>query len=338
MKYANRWFWVLLPLLFGGLVACDDDNATDPIPDPVNEAEVLVDYLEATRNYNVQSGFVIKAKDVHTNVVTEANQYVIDIRAASDFATGHIEGAVNVPLGDLATHLAGMNPAPSTYDVVVIACYSGQSAAYATGVVRAMGYENVKSMKWGMSSWHTDFSGSWVNNRSNARATEFETGASPAKFAEGDLPTLNTGFEDGPSILAARGAAVLAEGFGAAKLTNADLFQDLDGHYVMNFWPQDLYENTGHVPGAILYDPSTTPWLSTTYLKTLPTDQPVVTYCYTGQTSAYLTGYLRVLGYDAKTLLFGNNGMIYDKMVTDGVPNAFDPATEIMDYEYAGMP
>ena len=88
MKYANKWFWVLLPLLFGGLVACDDSNATDPIPDPVDEAEVLVDYLEATRNYNVQGGFVIKAKDVHTNVVTEADQYVIDIRAASDFATG----------------------------------------------------------------------------------------------------------------------------------------------------------------------------------------------------------------------------------------------------------
>lgn len=335
MRHNHRRFWILLPLLLGGMVACDDDNGTEPLPEPLDEAEVLVTYLEATRGYDVQGGFVIKSTDVHTNVLTEADQYVIDIRAAADYNAGHIEGAVNVAFDELDAHLASMSPAPSTYDVIVIACYSGQTAAYATGILRAMGYENVKSMKWGMSSWHADFSGSWVNNRSNARATEFETGASPAKSAEGELPTLNTGFEDGPSILAARAAAVLDAGFGPAKLTNADLFQDLDGHYIMNFWPASLYENTGHVPGAILYDPSTTPWLSTTYLKTLPTDEPVVTYCYTGQTSAYITGYLRVLGYDAKTLLFGANGMIWDKMVADGVANAFNPATEVHDYAYA---
>jgi filamentous hemagglutinin family protein len=59
-----------------------------------------------------------------------------------------------------------------------------------------------------------------------------------------------------------------------------------------------------------------------------------VIYCYTGQTSAYLTGYLRVLGYDARSLLFGANGMIFDKMITDGVASAFVPETQIMDYDY----
>ena len=35
----------------------------------------------------------------------------------------------------------------------------------------------------------------------------------------------------------------------------------------------------------------------------------VVTYCYTGQTSAVITAWLRVLGYDAYSLSFGMNGM-----------------------------
>ena len=35
----------------------------------------------------------------------------------------------------------------------------------------------------------------------------------------------------------------------------------------------------------------------------------VVTYCYTGQTSALLTACLRVLGYDAYSLKFGMNGL-----------------------------
>ena len=34
-----------------------------------------------------------------------------------------------------------------------------------------------------------------------------------------------------------------------------------------------------------------------------------MTYCYTGQTSAVVTAYLRVLGYDAYSLTFGMNGI-----------------------------
>ena len=49
-------------------------------------------------------------------------------------------------------------------------------------------------------------------------------------------------------------------------------------------------------------------------LKTLPTNKQVVVYCWTGQTSANLAAYLRVIGYDAKSLTYGANGMIYDKL------------------------
>lgn len=48
-------------------------------------------------------------------------------------------------------------------------------------------------------------------------------------------------------------------------------------------------------------------------------DKSVVIYCYTGQTSAFTTAYLRILGYDAKSLLFGTNGMFYDKCVDAGM-------------------
>ena len=66
-----------------------------------------------------------------------------------------------------------------------------------------------------------------------------------------------------------------------------------------------------------------------TDLKTIPTDKTVVVYCYTGQTSANLAAYLRVIGYDAKSLLFGTNGMIYDDMTKSKWGEA-----AIMGYEY----
>ena len=241
---------------------------------------------------------------------------------------------MNVPAGSLVDHLKAMNPAASSYTNIVLVCYSGQTAAFAVGAVRAMGYSNVKSMKWGMSAWHTDFSASWVNNRSNARATEFVTGASPALNAAGDLPVLSTGLTTGAAIAESRVKSVLSTGFGAGSITHANLYLNLGGHYIINFWPQATYEGTGHINGALLYDPAVKPFLSTGLLKTLPTNKPVVLYCYTGQTSAYLSGYLRVLGYDARSLLFGANGMIFDKMLSNGVPNAFVPASEIMEYDY----
>jgi hypothetical protein len=45
-----------------------------------------------------------------------------------------------------------------------------------------------------------------------------------------------------------------------------------------------------------------------------------------------MAAYLRLLGYDAKSLLYGSNGMIYDKMVTAKMTTFND--AQIMGYEY----
>lgn len=331
MIYAKNRLYLLLVLVLAGLAACD----TTTEPDPINEAQVLVEYIEANRGYDIHGGFNISASDTRTSILTAPDDHlVIDIRAAADYAAGHVPGAVNVGLDALPDYLASLSPAASTYDKIILVCYSGQSASYATGILRAMGYENVFNMLLGMASWHEDFAGVWANNISNARATEFVTTASPAMNEAGELPTLTTGFEDGASILDARAAAVFAEGWDPATITNAAVFMDLAGHYIINFWPENLYLAVGHIPGAINYEPADTPFLLDTFLTTLPTDQPVVIYCYTGHGSAYLAGYLRILGYDARTLLFGANGMAYDRMVDNGIGSAFDPATHVMNYDY----
>jgi hypothetical protein len=52
-----------------------------------------------------------------------------------------------------------------------------------------------------------------------------------------------------------------------------------------------------------------------------------VVYCYTGQTSAFTAAYLRILGYNAKSLLFGTNGMIYNEMLDFNERNPDAPMT-----------
>lgn len=312
------------------VTACEKDDEK-----VVNEAEVLAEYLESTdsplmKDYiNTDCPSIMGATEVRTLNAT-GDVYIVDIRAAADYATGHIPNAVNVAVPNLLTHMESINT--GEYTKVAVVCYSGQTAAWATSILRLLGYDNVFSMKWGMSSWHQDFANPWKNAiaSGNLYATQFTSNAT-AKAEKGEMPELKTGFDNGQDILEARAEAVLAEGYTPARVSNTDVFNNLEDYYIVNYWPADQYTDPGHIPGAVQYTPKQTLKLDVD-LKTLPTDKPVVVYCYTGQTSSFIAAYLRMLGYDAKSLLFGANAMIYNKMTEKNMTTFKD--SEIMGYEY----
>jgi rhodanese-related sulfurtransferase len=301
----------------------------------VNESQVLAEYLESANSplmkdfVNSDMPTIMAASEVKT--LNETNQvYIIDIRSAADFATGHIANAQNVTVADILTHIKGVNLA--SYTKVAIVCYTGQTAGFAASILRLMGYDKVFSMKWGMCAWHADFASKWKNTvaAGNAYASQF-TATATAKNTAGEMPVLTTGKTTGQEILEARVAAVLTEGFTPASVTSKAVFDNLAGYYIVNYWPAAQYADPGHIPGAVQYEPKASMKLAAD-LKTLPTDKPVAVYCYTGQTSAFLSAYLRLLGYDAKSILFGTNGMIYDKMVTAKMATFND--AQVMGYEY----
>ena len=111
-----------------------------------------------------------------------------------------------------------------------------------------------------------------------------------------------------------------------------DVFGALDNYYIANYWGEADYTKYGSIPGAMQYTPKTSIQLDAD-LKTLPTDKTVVVYCWTGQTSANMAVYLRTIGYDAKTLKFGANGMIYDDLESHKWSEG-----AIFGYDYVGMP
>lgn len=322
---------LLYSILVGSLIfaSCKKDEDEPQI----NESQVLVEYLESANSplgkdyVNSDMPAIISATDVKT--LNETGQvYIIDIRSATDFAAGHIANAHNVAFGDILTHIKGVDLTP--YTKVAIVCYTGQTAGYAASMLRVMGYDKVYSMKWGMSSWNVTFN-KWTSNLSNTYASQF-TSTATDKNAMGSLPTLSTGKTTGQEILEARMTTLLAEGFDPAKITSATVFGNLSNYYIVNYWPANHYAAPGHIPGAVQYTPKETMKLVAD-LKTLPTDKTIVVYCYTGQTSAHLAAYLRLLGYDAKSLLFGTNGMIYDNMVTTGGMTVFSES-QIMGYDF----
>ncbi len=326
MKIKTKFkFWMLavliVPIMFVSCKAEED-------PPAVNEAEVLVKYMEdpssPAADYG-NGGLAIKSpEDVHTLIAAQ-KVTLIDIRSAADFADGHIAGAENMAAGDVRTYIDGL----ASYDEVSIICYTGQTASWLTSLLQLAGYKDVYSMKWGMSGWHSDFD-KWTSNTNSDKATLFTADVTD-KGAAGDLPTLSTGKTEGADIFEARYASVLAEGFGAAAISQGDVYANLDNYYIINYWPNAEYLDPGHIVGAMQYTSSADLALDA-FLKTLPTDKTVVVYCYTGQNSAKMAAYLRVIGYDAKSLKFGANSMIWSEMTksrwTPGAP---------MEYDYIGM-
>ncbi len=335
MKH-TKFLWLSVLFAFIFIASCSKDKEETTPTQTINESEVLATYLESTnsplmKDYvnSTDMPSIISAEEVHTLNLT-GQVYIIDIRSAADFATGHIENANNVALGDILTHIASVDL--TSYTKVAIVCYTGQTAGFAASILRLMGYDKVYSMKWGMCSWNTDFAAKWNNATANGNAytTQFTADATE-KGPMGDMPTLSTGKTTGQEILEARVAAVLAEGFSPAAISNTVVFDNLTSYYIVNYWPANHYADPGHIPGAMQYTPRESIKLSAD-LKTLPTDKTIVVYCYTGQTSAFLTAYLRLLGYDAKSLLFGANGMIYDTMAGMGM-TTFN-GNQIMGYDY----
>ena len=119
-----------------------------------------------------------------------------------------------------------------------------------------------------------------------------------------DEPVLTSLSIDGAEILRKRVEAVVAEGFKTAA--NADVIASPSNYFINNYFNETDYTGFGHITGAHRILPLT---LANGEYKNLDSSAKVVTYCYTGQTSAVVTACLRVLGYDAYSLTYGMNGL-----------------------------
>ena len=80
---------------------------------------------------------------------------------------------------------------------------------------------------------------------------------------------------------------------------------------INNYWASTDLEHYGHISSAYRIQPLS---IAGGQLENLDAAKQVVTYCWTGQTSSMITAWLTVVGYNATSLKFGANGMIYDDL------------------------
>ena len=81
-------------------------------------------------------------------MLVEEGGQLIDVRTPGEFATGHIKGAVNIPLNTLSDRLGELDKSTG----VVLYCRSGQRSGNAARVLEAAGFQNVHNLG-AMSRW-----------------------------------------------------------------------------------------------------------------------------------------------------------------------------------------
>jgi rhodanese-related sulfurtransferase len=310
LKYLLIGF-LLVPAIF--LSSCDrgeDLNPENPIATPA--FSILKKYMvdnELDIN-NILSGpggtvkFVTGAPAEADLAAFLAKYYIIDIRSSDAFGAGHIEGAKNVAFKDILTEAASANKQ------ILVVCYTGQTACYGTSLLRLYGYDNAQALKWGMSGWNPDTAGSWNSNIGDPAvgSVNWTYSSQPANSVYND-PTIQSISQNGSEILQQRVEEVVANGFKTAS--NTDVLASPGNYFVNNYFSDTDYSGFGHISNA--YRIKEDLLLATDGYRALNSDvsAQMVSYCYTGQTSAVLTAWLQVLGYDAYSLTFGMNGMYH---------------------------
>lgn len=76
---------------------------------------------------------------------------LIDVREADEFAQGHVQGAVNVPLSTMKPGMT-LEAVPNKEDKVLVQCKSGVRAEKASKLLIESGYKHVYNA-YGTSQW-----------------------------------------------------------------------------------------------------------------------------------------------------------------------------------------
>jgi len=89
--------------------------------------------------------------DVARTMVGDGKTMVIDVRAPEKFEAGHVPGAVNIPLAELADSKSSL---PKDKDAPILTvCDRGNISANGMIYLKALGYSHVKSLSGGTSAW-----------------------------------------------------------------------------------------------------------------------------------------------------------------------------------------
>lgn len=95
--------------------------------------------------------YLITSDELKEKLGADGEVFLLDVREPEEFASGHIQGAVNIPVNDLPNRTKEL---PEEFDRPIVAiCLSGARSAYATMFLKVYGYSNIRNLDFGMTGW-----------------------------------------------------------------------------------------------------------------------------------------------------------------------------------------
>ena len=325
------------------------EESVDPLELRYSNSSDLITYVETQTNFfnGEDKPLLVTVDELNQNI---SNYLVLDIREQFDYEMGHVPGAVSVKMEDLLSYLKEINTL--IYQKIVLISSTGQLASYASSLLYIAGFENVYPLDRGMTYWNQIFSDELSNARDNAvrflRPQEtvkpLLNNHPPDIFYQNNPRTIEEKIDERVHLLLSESLFsifISVEAFDALYFPRAR-------SYVNSFLIFSIPDTILHLPvpypgvaPRIIYGPQSVteydmPWDFETdnFLFTLPTDLNLILYSPNGQRSAFYTAYLKLLGYSAVTIKYGNIGMM-DKAFAD-IEYIYDPKTgEVSDTIYS---
>jgi thioredoxin 1 len=95
----------------------------------------------------------VGAAEFNQLILTGGDKQIVDVRTPDEFASGHINGAVNYNVNDpqFAANLSNLDKTKPVY----IYCLSGGRSAGASQKMLSMGFTEIYDMKGGMMAWRS---------------------------------------------------------------------------------------------------------------------------------------------------------------------------------------
>lgn len=325
MKTTHKCLLILVMVIPALLMGC---RAKDKmVAESSDSFPAMLDYIENHVDF-VNSPGAPGAIGIDAVVMGNPDRkLIIDLRSAAAFDTGHLAGAIQVPMEQLLL-LFEQKVNAASFNTIVLVSGDGQDALFAATLLRILGYGNVFALRLGM-GWHVKYADTlWGRHTSSAYQEMIVNTPSPPKGKQ-PYPVITSSHRHTYDLIRERAASLLSEGYKDYRITAKSLFADPAKYYIINYWPEEEYL-LGHIRGAVQYTPRVS-LKRTADLGTIPSDRPVVIYCHQGNMSASVTAFLRLLGYDAWSLEFGTNSFMYNHHKEKGIRSLYkaDEAIDI---------
>jgi hydroxyacylglutathione hydrolase len=110
-------------------------------------------YIEDVKEWTASGGKLSKTEMVSMvefkNILKTNHTQIVDLRGATEYKTGHIQGSENIFVGTLPNNLDKIKKDQP----VIIHCQSGDRSAIGYSLLAKNGFKNIKNYSGGVNEW-----------------------------------------------------------------------------------------------------------------------------------------------------------------------------------------